>query len=236
LGETAAALYALQQIDTRIAQVERALAALDDGTALQAELQDLQTSAESEAAALHSLEQQLLDAELQVKSFEEKKAGYEGRMYSGAVSNPKELADMQREVDMLKRSIGGLEDKALDLMDQVESHRASAAEARAAAERTRQRLAEVLDTFQRESVRCRSELDGLATRREQAVAAVPSEALRRYEELRQRKGNLAVAVASGGLCQACHVSLPTDLVRELKRSNQIQVCDNCGRILHLADE
>jgi predicted nucleic acid-binding Zn-ribbon protein len=217
LGETAAALYALQQIDTRIAEVERQLAALDDGTLLRTNLEELQATEERQAAELHELEKELLDAELRMKSFEEKKGGFEGRMYSGQVSNPKELGDMQRE-------------------DQIEERRTSSAEARRAAEDVRQDLSQVVERFERESTRCRGELAELAERRAAAEAAVSPEALKRYEDLRPRKANLAVVLASGGVCQGCHVALATDLVRELKRGNEIHVCDNCGRVLHLPEE
>ena len=235
MGETSAVLYALQEIDTRIAELERELAGLDDGTALRAELEELKATTESQAAELHGLEKELLDTELRMKSFEEKKSDFERRMYSGQVTNPKELGDMQREVEMLKHSISDLEDKALTLLDQVEERKGTSAEARQASDDAAKRLVEVVARFERESARCRAELEELAARREPAAAAAPREALKRYEALRPRKANTAIVLAVGGVCQACHVSLATDLVRELKRSNDLRFCDNCGRILHLPE-
>lgn len=236
MGESSAALYALQQIDTRIAEVERELEALDDGTALKAQLEELKASVQSQEAQLHELEKELLDTDLQMKSFEEKKADCERRMYSGAVSNPKELSDMQREVETLGHSISNIEDKALALMDQSEENKGAAADARRAAEEAEQHLAQVVKTFEREGARCRDELADLAARRRRAVPAAPAQALKKYEDLRPRKGNLAIVLSSGGICEGCHVSLAIDLMRDLKRSDQIQVCDHCGRILHLAEE
>ena len=158
MGETAAALYALQQIDTRVAEVERQLAALDDGTLLRANLEELKATAESQAVELHEFEKELLDTELRMKSFEEKKGGFERRMYSGQVSNPKELGDMQREVEMLGRSVSDLEDKALTLLDQVEERKATGAEAQRTAEEVEQRLSQVVERFEREGSRGRAEL------------------------------------------------------------------------------
>jgi len=235
LGETTAALYALQQLDSRIAEVERQLAALDDGSALRAELEPLKAAAEAQANELHALEKELLDIELRMKSFVEKKKDFERRMYSGLVSNPKELGDMQREVQMLSHSISDLEDKALGLMDRAEECRRAGAETRRNTDDAVQRLAQVVEIFERESARLRAELSDLGARRQAAAAAAPSDALKRYEDLRARKGNLALVLASGGVCQGCHMSLATDLVRELKKGNQLRLCDSCGRILHLPD-
>jgi len=235
LGETAAALYALQQLDTRIAELERQLAALDDGSALRAELEQMRAQSESQAVELRGLEKELLDTELKMKSFEEKKAGFERKMYSGQVSNPKELGDMQREVEMLRRSISDLEDKALTFIDQVEERRRTHAGARRALEEGEQRLAQVTERFERENARCRGELDEASSRRAAAAAIVPREALKRYEDLLPRKGNLAIVEASGGICHGCHVSLATDLARDLRRSNELRYCDTCGRILHLPE-
>ena len=64
---------------------------------------------------------------------------------------------------------------------------------------------------------------------------VPTPILAHYERLvlRGRKG---VAMARAGVCSECHLHITRDKLAKLSAtSNEVHLCDNCGRYLYLPE-
>ena len=234
--EQVAALYELQQIDERIAHQERELAGLDPGESQRAVAEAAQREVEAARQRLHSDDREMLDAELEMKTVEEKRKAYEEKMYGGLIRNPKELQDMEREVEeQLKPQIDKLETKILQLMEDIEKQRAALAAWQNTWERGRAEVERVTQAHGSASAELTSELQGLRAQRERCAAAVPGDLLRRYEELRSKKGGVAVVnVLADGLCTGCRVALPADQARFLRREERVFSCENCSRILFWA--
>lgn len=67
--------------------------------------------------------------------------------------------------------------------------------------------------------------------RAQIAAKLPSMTLRRYEQVRIKKGT-ALAPTTSGTCLACHMSLPPMLFQRLLRGDVLEQCPSCARILY----
>src|SRR5207247_52997 len=78
-----------------------ALAALDDGTALRGRVQQAHAVEETARGDLQAGQSRLRDLELELQSTVGKATKVEGDLYSGRISNPKELRAMQEDVDTL---------------------------------------------------------------------------------------------------------------------------------------
>ena len=72
------------------------------------------------------------DVELEADDLKSKIAPAETKLYSGAIKNPKELADLQADIDQLKRHLSAVEDRDLEALTRLEAaenaHTAAAAE------------------------------------------------------------------------------------------------------------
>jgi predicted nucleic acid-binding Zn-ribbon protein len=68
--------------------------------------------------------------------------------------------------------------------------------------------------------------------RTRIAATIPGLTLRRYDQVRKKKGS-AIAPAADGICLACHMSLPPMLYQKLLRSEVLEQCPSCARILYL---
>src|SRR2546426_11824932 len=90
-------LYELQLIDTQIARLEAALAALDDGTALRGRVQQAHAVEETARGDLQAGQSRLRDLELELQSTVGKATKVEGDLYSGRITNPK--AQRAEQVD-----------------------------------------------------------------------------------------------------------------------------------------
>jgi predicted nucleic acid-binding Zn-ribbon protein len=75
------------------------------------------------------------------------------------------------------------------------------------------------------------ERDGKLVERAKLAAAVQPMTLRRYEQVRKRKGN-AIAKTIDGTCLACHMQLPPMLFQKLMRGDAFDQCPSCARILY----
>lgn len=66
-------------------------------------------------------------------------------------------------------------------------------------------------------------------------ARIPESILGHYDRLGDR-GKKGVAPLRHQICSGCHVSVPLGVVLELKRDNDVRICENCGRYLYLCEE
>jgi uncharacterized protein len=64
--------------------------------------------------------------------------------------------------------------------------------------------------------------------------ALPAPVRSRYRRLAGRSERTVVPVI-GGTCYGCFVSIPTAVISDAERNEQINHCDNCGRFLYLID-
>ncbi len=170
------------------------------------------------------------DLELEIESLSEKMSRSEKRLYGGKVQNPKELSDLQAEIDSLKRRLQKLEDALLEAMicrEEAESERNEA----------RSHLEEVEADWSAQQADLKAEREALEgriseidQRRKAFWSRIDPETLKVYERVRELKGGLAVARIQGEACSACGVTVPPSMEWKLRQGELIH-CDTCGRIL-----
>lgn len=227
-------LWALQQIDTRILEIERSLARLDDGAEARRRHAEAKEAFDQAQARLHKIEADLTDVDLNMKSAEAKRKDYEKRMYSGSVTNPKELEAMELEVQMLERNRDRLETRELELMEDQASARAVAESLAQSLEQAARDLEQAVaqsaverKSFQEQLTQAQAERGPVADRLSEADFSL----VRKYEGLRTKLGNVAVAPIAGVNCGACNIQIPGYLIRDAKTKDDIIICESCGRIL-----
>ena len=169
----------------------------------------------------------------ELASTEAKIAEIEKRLYSGAITVPRELQAMQAEVESLRRRRSDLEDAVLEVMaerepvdDEFSRLEAERAEKDAEGGRLRAAIAEAEMAIDAEMA-----LEGEA--REAAAAPLPPELSALYEQLRAKLGGVGAARLLNGRCTGCHLTLPaTELDRIRKEPPDAVIrCDQCGRLL-----
>jgi predicted nucleic acid-binding Zn-ribbon protein len=224
-------LWNLQQIDSDLYRLKRERGRLDDGTALQQAYQATVKAVEALDARLRKLRADLADAELELKKIEGKKADFERRLYEGKVTNPKELTAMEQEIAMLGRQRGRLDETVLTLMDAIETTSSELAEATVRRDEAEARWREQDELFRRETARIDAELAALTSRRDPAAKALEPPTLARYENLRSRLSNMAVARFVDGTCSGCHTRLASMIGRKLHEGQSYTYCENCTRFL-----
>jgi len=231
VSDELAILYQVQQGDTETARLQAALAGLDNGDELASQI----TSAEAELADLQgarrTTDKEQMDCQLELTTLEEKKQKFQGQLYGGSINNPRQLQDLQGEVDMLSREISKLEDRLLELMQVTEDQRSEEASREAGLAESGQTLEEVRAKYAKTKDRLRGELADLAAGRKALAAQINPHLLKRYEQIRARQSNLGLVKVTGSTCPGCQITLASEVLKELKVGSQNQSCDNCGRML-----
>ncbi|MCY4010286.1 MAG: C4-type zinc ribbon domain-containing protein [Anaerolineaceae bacterium] len=227
----ARALYQLQSLELRQREVERRLqeiaAALANDEAIaqaKAKLQQVQGRLQQQSIRQREGEDALSANEAKSRATDE-------RLYSGRVSNPKEMAEMQQELAALQRRRGLLEEHLLEVMDAVERSQADLNEAQ-----ENLRAAEAAQAANH--AEWRQKRDALSAERRQlmadcsaAVAGIADASLAHYRRLAKQKRGRAVSLIAEGRCAACGVSLSTGREQRVKHGKELLTCQSCGRLL-----
>ena len=67
-------------------------------------------------------------------------------------------------------------------------------------------------------------------------ALLPISILGHYDR-RKARGKLAIAPVHRGVCGACHLSMASGRLSDLRRKpGELNVCDNCGVFIYLAED
>jgi len=156
----------------------------------------------------------------------------EKRMKMAQIKNIKEMQALQREIDLIKQGNSQLEDELISVLEELEAEgnilkekeeglKAMEEEWRGKRQEAEAQLAE-LDQAVTEASKTRGE----------TASQLNGDLIGRYELIFARRGGIAVVMASGGICQGCHMNIPPQLWNEIIRSDQLILCPSCHRILY----
>jgi uncharacterized protein len=226
-------LYELQTIDLELARTQKARASLDDGAAKKQDVEAARAAAEKADKLLHEAQTEMNDKDLNLKSVEAKRKTFKDKLYAGTVTNPKELSSMEKEIEMLGKQQGKLEERVLELMDLIEELKSAAAEAKSALQKQEKELVAHMDDIRQQEASLAARISELAAQREAAAEATNPVIRKKYEATRAHLGGRVVSKIEDAGCSACHTKIPGGLMRDIKSDLEIQTCDNCGRMLYL---
>jgi predicted nucleic acid-binding Zn-ribbon protein len=225
-------LYRLQEVDLEIESGERALKEVKSQLGESQAVIEAQKQLELEQKSLEELTRQQRSAEWEIDDIATKLTAAEEQLFGGKIKNPKELTNLQHEVETFKARRDRFEEKALEIIDRVEQ-----SEARVA--KISNELKQLTAEWQRqqkqlsdEMERLKATLADLKSKRQRLAGEIDPPAFEFYEKLRKGKG-IAVARVEQGICRGCRISLPTTDLQQARSGNLVQ-CSSCGRILFLA--
>ena len=226
-------LYQLQQTDLEIESVSRRLKEIAATMGESNELKRARKMVADAEAHLAECRAQMQNLDLEVNGLSQKIDTNEGRLYSGRVVNPKELASLQDELASLKRWREKKEEDLLEAMVAAEEAEAASADAHAILNQVNETWRAEQGDLADEQIDLQTHFEELREKRESLIAAIGPEEVTTYERLRQRKAGRAVAAVKDGICQGCRMNPPSSQVQHARSGTELVFCNNCGRILHV---
>lgn len=160
----------------------------------------------------------------------------QAKVLSGDVTNPKELQNLTRELDALKRKKDAIEHGELALMEKAEAGSAQISKIRETLEDGAAKERTLIEEFKVAGGKLQTEIMRHKEARASAAASLPAELLRRYESLREAKHGIAAGELKGDLCTACRTSIPAQEAQAIQAGPEIAECPNCRRMLVVGRE
>jgi len=225
-------LYQLQENDLEIESGERSLRQITGQLGESEALIKARNKLASEQQHREELQHQQHTTEWEIDDLTSKIKPIEEKLYSGRIINTKELSNLQHELDSFKSHRGQLEDKALEIMEQVELAEASLAKAAEELEGTEAEWQKEQQKLSAEMEQVKASLTALRNDRQSLIDTIDPQAAGLYQQLKKQKVT-AVARVEQGICTGCRISLSTATLQQARSGNLVQ-CTNCGRILYLA--
>ena len=230
--QIAAALFQLQQLDLELERLNAEQQAIANSLKGNARLQKLRTEHQVAQQQLQSGLQAQHEAEWTLEDVKRRLSTQEQRLYSGTISNAKELSSLQQEVQRLRSQQSRQEDIALEVMEATETLQETA-------NRKAQALQEAEADWTRESASLHARRDQLDVRKQellaqrtQQVAKLDLIYITRYDTMRRTKQGRAISKVEQNSCQWCRVILTPSELQRVRISSDLQTCTNCGRILY----
>jgi len=225
-------LYELQELELELESNERAPKQKTSQLGESQQVAKVNSELSSQHQHLEELKRQQLSAEWEIDDLTSKITTLEEKLYDGSLRNPKELANLQHEIEGLKVRRNQLEDKALEIMDQVELAEASIATIGSELKRLKTEWHQQQQLLASDIEQLKTVLSDLEHRRRLMIAKLDPQIVNFYQELKRQK-RTAVAKVDQGMCRGCQISLPTIELQRV-RSDRLVQCSSCGRILFLA--
>jgi predicted nucleic acid-binding Zn-ribbon protein len=228
----AAPLYQLQQLDGEVdriaAEAQAITTALQDDSALR----QAQQAAAAASAALQQRQQALRAAEQELADLAARIKSHNDRLYSGNVTNPRELGSLQQEIGHLRELHNAQEERVLEAMAAAEEALALMTDEKTKLEALEQASKQEHAALVERLHQVEGRLADARQRRQSQAESCEAPLVQRYEQIRRLRGK-AVALAESGTCTGCRVSLTASDMQRVRTSADITTCSNCGRILYL---
>jgi predicted nucleic acid-binding Zn-ribbon protein len=234
MKEQLKALYEMQKLDIRIQQINARLAAMNNARAYRKQYAVAKGAFDNSEKQLQAFELELKDVELTLKTVDEKRTKQEKRLYSGSISNPKELSAVEKEIQSLKSQQSELDGKALALYDSIENSKKDVESARERLDKTEHAARKAMKAEMVEKKQLEAELAELTPKRNDTAAKVTNkQILSRYEAIRKRTNSTAIAKVVDHKCGECHVGMASFMIKALHEGKELISCENCGRMLFM---
>jgi predicted nucleic acid-binding Zn-ribbon protein len=226
-------LYELQEIDLELEQKSEALKQVEDQLGKDEALAQARTAFAEDKERVAELERRQRAAEWDVEDLGAKIIPLAEKLYGGSVRNPKELLNMEQELERLKAQRREREDQLLDIMEELELARQEFKTRSGEMQELEQEWRRDQERLMQEQEQLKSDLAALEQSRGPVLARIDSISLELYQALRHDKQGLAVATVKQGRCQGCRIILPMSKLQRPKVGQEPVLCSNCGRILYL---
>ncbi|RLB79684.1 MAG: hypothetical protein DRH15_08530 [Deltaproteobacteria bacterium] len=228
-------LIALQNCDNRIRDAEKKkdqcpikMASLDE------EVNKAELALGQAKEKLEAIKKERRQVERDIDDLEVKKKKSQAKL--STVSSNKEYRAALKEIEELDRAKGLLEDKALELMDQVEQFEQEIKLSTKELEALKKKTDEEKRTIKGEMGELDALLSTLIQERDEICRQIDRDLLSRYDMLRERRGGVAVSPVISGVCQTCHMGIPPQKFNELIRGDVLMSCPNCQRIIYWGED
>jgi predicted nucleic acid-binding Zn-ribbon protein len=224
-------LVILQQHEDEISRIEKELSEVDDRiNRLNSELIEYQDKVERNRQVLDALRKQYRSDESEVQMIESQIVKSQEKL--GAVKTNKEYQSTLKEIDDLKAKASQIEDRMLEVLDQIESAESEGQEIKADLAEVKIQVEEKQKQIRLQSEQQQDVLSSRLQERDVVLERLDSNTKQHYNRVKRQGRGTAVAAVVDAVCQVCRMNIPPQLFNDLMRMDNMLMCPNCQRIIY----
>jgi len=160
----------------------------------------------------------------------EKIKSNEGKLFSGTITSAKEIENYQEEVKILKGKNSEMEDQILELMIELEEMSEEVKQAGSEKARAESEVGRIKNEMNEKLEVLKHIIEGLQKRRDDVSSKIPGDYLKKYREVKSKKGGIAVSVLKDKFCNVCNMQIPAKDAEKIVDADQLYRCPLCGRL------
>jgi uncharacterized protein len=228
-------LLELQKIDSEIDKLETIKAVEPVKLrALEAELSKHREKTETKSKEIEELQKGQRELQRQLSVQQAKIDKYKAQR--ATVKTNKEYSALELEISESESSNSETEEEILKLMISLDK---AEGELKLAQEEFRNQE----DIFhKREEIiileikKLNRKIAKWSKKRTEFTSKINQSLITRYDNWRKRKKTDFIAVIEGKACGGCHLTLPPQLINEVRKKKELLNCNSCGRVLYWMEE
>ena len=225
-------LLTLQDRDQRLRNFQSELSHLPEERKAR-EKQIAESAAQLERARVRAKEIEIEKRTLEIEAGSKRDAIARYRQQQLQTRKNEEYAALAHEIEAAEKSIVTLEDRELDLMEELEKLTPQLANAEKAHTDERSKLENLLNALETRKSNLETRIAELKNEHQLLAKALDEDALELYLRLFKTKHGTAIATLEHEVCMGCHMKVPAQTVVQVRAAKQIVHCPQCGRILYM---
>lgn len=153
------------------------------------------------------------------------------KLYSGAITNVKEIETNSKKLESLRNAVSQIEDEILEMMEEKDQHRAQLADIAASLTHKTEEYRKMKNLLLTKQQQAKSELDKYQDQINKLIEQLEPGLWSMYQEM-QKKLPEPLAKVEKETCMGCRMGITYGELRLLKQGEGLVHCGNCGRILY----
>lgn len=202
------------------------------------ELEQAKKEQEEKRSKLDDIENNFHDIEVKRKKIEdtlgtneEKIKSNEEKLFSGSITDSKELSNYQGEIESLKKNNSHLEDEILELMEEQDNLEPKIESLKKDLEELENTISRMKSEIEEKKEVLKHNMEGLNKRKEDVISRISEEDIKKFNDTKAKKGGIAVSVLKDNFCSVCNMEIPSIDTEKFIDSDTLYNCPVCGRLL-----
>jgi uncharacterized protein len=235
LKDTIRLLTKLQECDNRIQDImkQKEQGPLRIQVVME-ELKTFELNLKGNDDHIESLKKERRKLEQEIQDYDGKIEKSNGKLFN--IKSNKEYSAALKEVEDLKRLKFDIEEKALQIMEEIETREVDNTLQKGKLKELKIKIEKEKSAIEKQLLVLDGELGIYEKQRAEFVTGLDRDLWKKYLFLKEKKGGLAVSAVRAGVCQTCHIGIPPQKFIELIRGDAIMSCPHCNRIIYWGED
>ena len=227
-------LFKLQENHDLMDKINKQLLQLKNGLQNRKEVekyQQLSKQLSKMEESLNSGKVKLRQSDYTLKEYELKLKDLDDELYSGSITNEKQLNHLTGERDRISNLLEELETEVLENMDiindieiEIKSIKDKVVDFKNQIDHNKEESNNNIKKLEKSKVQLNENISSL-------LNTIDDHIIEKYNKIQSRKGP-ALAIVKDGICTGCNIIVPNYQIEDMDKDKIIQ-CESCNRILYI---